>query len=183
MMDELDARGLGERVYLWSDDNLSNDYFWKYLTDDDRERIASNRSYGRVCCFKGFNEESFSFNTCASPDLFKRQFDLMQRVLTTGIDVYGYVTLTTPNRLRIEDDVKKFLDRIQTMDEHFPLRIVPLQVLEFTPTTSRLDDSKRFALKNQCIAVESWQREMEERFSAAERNENVANVRIRRDVR
>jgi len=33
MMEELNNRGLTDKVYLWSDDNLSNDYFWKYLSD------------------------------------------------------------------------------------------------------------------------------------------------------
>lgn len=41
-------------VYVWSDDNLSNDYFWRYLGDDDRALLASHPRYGRVACFKGF---------------------------------------------------------------------------------------------------------------------------------
>ena len=28
IMEALTARGLANQVYLWSDDNLSNDYFW-----------------------------------------------------------------------------------------------------------------------------------------------------------
>jgi len=51
MMTELRERGLEETVYLWSDDNLSNDYFWRYLTEADHELIASYKNYGRVCCF------------------------------------------------------------------------------------------------------------------------------------
>ncbi len=41
MMRELQARGLSDRVYLWSDDNLSNDYFWKYLSAADQELVAT----------------------------------------------------------------------------------------------------------------------------------------------
>ena len=41
MMRELKARGLDGEVYLWSDDNLSNDYFWRFLSDADRELVAT----------------------------------------------------------------------------------------------------------------------------------------------
>ena len=34
MMEALIDRGLSNHVYLWSDDNLSNDFFWKYLTEE-----------------------------------------------------------------------------------------------------------------------------------------------------
>ena len=43
-MDPLDHRGTRERglegsVYLWSDDNLSNDYFWQHLGSEDIDLI------------------------------------------------------------------------------------------------------------------------------------------------
>lgn len=43
MMAELRTRGLERAVYLWSDDNLSNDYFWRFLSETDRERVATYR--------------------------------------------------------------------------------------------------------------------------------------------
>jgi uncharacterized Fe-S cluster-containing radical SAM superfamily protein len=106
MMDEINARGLSEKIYLWSDDNLSNDYFWKFLEDSDRQKLSNYANYGRVCCFKGFNAESFTFNTCAKPELFERQFDLMRRLLTTGLDLYAYITLTTPSAQEIGADTE-----------------------------------------------------------------------------
>lgn len=176
IMDELDSRGLSRKVYLWSDDNLSIDYFWKYLSDAEREKIASYLNYGRVCCFKGFNEDSFSFNTLANHALFDRQFELMKRLLSTGIDLYGYITITSPEQTHISDDMRKFFDRIQSIDENLPLRIVPLEVQEFTPLVERLNEEKRAALKNQWIAVESWQKETEARFNSEQRNLNISDV-------
>ena len=55
MMAELQKRGIAESVYLWSDDNLSNDYFWRYLNVGHLRIIAEYRNYGRVCCFKGYS--------------------------------------------------------------------------------------------------------------------------------
>lgn len=178
MMVELRSRGLDDEVYLWSDDNLSNDYFWRYLSDADRELVASHRNYGKVCCFKGFNEESFAFNTSAAPELFLRQFDLMRRYVASGIDVYGYVTFTTPTLVNIADDVQRFLDKLQHVDHNLPLRVVPLEIQSFSPTASRLDSTTRNALVYQQAVVESWISGLEQRFSSSLRSRSIVNVRL-----
>lgn len=179
MMDAVRARGLESEVYLWSDDNLSNDYFWRFLSDKEREVIAGYSNYGRVCCFKGFNAESFAFNTLAEPALFDRQFELMGRLLTAGIDLYAYATITTPSAEGIVEDVERFMDRLQALDKNLPLRTIPLEVEIFTPVQKRLDEAKRRALKNQWTAVEAWQKELERRFSSEDRARNVADVPLR----
>jgi len=179
MMDEVRVRGLESEVYLWSDDNLSNDYFWRFLSDEEREVIAGYGNYGRVCCFKGFNADSFAFNTLAEPALFDRQFELMGRLLTAGIDLYAYVTITTSSAEGIVEDMGRFMDRLQALDENLPLRTIPLEVELFTPVQKRLDEVKRLALKNQWTAVEAWQKELEHRFSSSDRALNVADVPLR----
>ena len=83
-----------QSVYLWSDDNLSNDYFWRFLNPAERARIAAYRGYGRVACFKGFDEESFEFNTASSRSGFASQLSLFRRYIAEGLDIYGYITLT-----------------------------------------------------------------------------------------
>lgn len=176
VMEELRRRGLERQIYLWSDDNVSNDFFWRYLTEPQRELVATYPMYGRVCCFKGFDEESFSFNTAASPELFERQFDLAGRLIRLGIDLYGYVTLTTPSRGAIVDGVRRFIDGLQALHPNLPLRIVPLQIEVFTPVESRLDDERREAMVNQWAAVEAWQMELEVRFTAAERERSIVDV-------
>lgn len=179
MMNEVRTRGLERNIYLWSDDNLSNDYFWRFLSDQERELIAEYNNYGRVCCFKGFNAESFAFNTLAEPMLFDRQFELMGRLLTVGMDLYAYATITTPSAKGIKDDIQHFMDRLQSLNEYLPLRTVPLEVEIFTPVQKRLDEIKKQALKNQWTAVEAWQRELECRFSSEDRARNIANVPLR----
>ena len=178
MMNELRNRSLDENIYVWSDDNLSNDYFWRFLSDKERELIATYKHYGRVCCFKGFNEESFSFNTAAEPELFDRQFELMERLISTGIDLYAYATITTPSAKDVSDDIRRFVDRLQRLDEKLPLRTIPLEIEVFTPVMKRLDETKRCALKNQWIAVEAWLKELGDRFTSAERALNIAEVQL-----
>ena len=96
MIQEIRLRGMENDIYLWSDDNLSTDYFWTSLSDSEIDLVSGSRNYGRVCCFKGFDEESFSFNTLAEGTLYRRQFELFRRFVNIGIDVYAYVTLTSP---------------------------------------------------------------------------------------
>jgi len=94
MMDALEERGLANSTYLWSDDNLSTDYVFSKLSPGDRLRLATYRNYGRVCCFKGFDEESFSFNTGADSLCFDRQFELFKAYVDLGLDLYAYATFT-----------------------------------------------------------------------------------------
>jgi len=176
MMTELRTREMDHEVYLWSDDNLSNDYFWQFLSEADRELIGSYAKYGRVCCFKGFNAESFAFNTKAEPLLFNQQFELMDRLLTVGIDLYAYVTFTTPSPKSIAEDMQRFVDHLQALDENLPLRTVPLEIRVFSPVTRRLDDTMREALKNQYLAVDAWQKELESRYSGEQRTQCIADV-------
>ena len=179
-MRALKERGMDKEVYLWSDDNLSNDYFWRFLSEHDREMIASYPSYGRVCCFKGFDADSFSFNTRADPALFEQQFELVQKLLTTGIDMYAYVTFTTPNANAVVDRIKRFLDRLQTVHENLPLRTIPLEIRIYNPVEPRLNQVNRRAHDNQWVAMEAWQEVIAERFSSYERSRCVTEVSVRR---
>ena len=165
MMSELLSRGLENQLYLWSDDNLSNDYFWKFLNKDEIELIRTYKNYGKVCCFKGFDEESFSFNTMAKPTLFSRQFELIERFLKLGIDLYAYVTLTTPNNNSILEKIHNFIDKLQKVDFYLPLRTIPLEIKMYNPMNSRINNETNSAMKNQQTAIDAWQTEIKSRYS------------------
>ena len=179
MMEELETRGLSDSVYLWSDDNLSGDYFWRHLTDAERDRVVGYKNYGRVCCFKGFDAESFQFNTAAGGELFAQQFGLMGRFVDFGIDLYGYATFTSPNPDDIKGKMARFVDRLQEVSVNLPLRVVPLEIKPFTPVTSRMTEVHREALVNQQTAIVAWCEEIEKRFSSELRSRPVCDVPLR----
>ena len=181
MMSELRSRHLDRDIYLWSDDNLSTDYLWRYLSDTDLDMLVNYRNYGRVGCFKGFDDRSFSFNTRADPALFDRQFELMGRLLDLGIDVYGYATFTTPARssAEIRAAMARFVDRLQRLDENLPLRTVPLEIKTYTPVERRLRGEQMGVIDSQIPAIAAWQRELEERFTAVDRAKNIVDVPLR----
>lgn len=179
MMEEINRRGLADQVYLWSDDNLSNDYFWRYLTDADRRLIQSYRNYGRVACFKGIDHESFAFNTGADASLFDQQFDLFRRFLTLGIDLFAYVTFTTQSSDDLEKRVRAFVDRLQQLHPMLPLRTVPLEILPFTPVQARLKIEHRIAMENQYKVQRLWRVELEQRYPAQIRAQSICETQMR----
>lgn len=179
MLDALECRNLQDSVYLWSDDNLSNDYFWRYVSETDRNRLAACRTYGRVCCFKGINEASFAFNTLADPTLFDQQLLLFERFVQSGIDVYGYVTLTTPSLANVGDDIARFMDRLQQIHRLLPLRVIPLEIAIFSPVVGRMNPEKNTALQNQQVAIEYWVNELHQRFTEPERSRAIHEIDIR----
>lgn len=180
MMEALTKRGLQDKIYLWSDDNLSNDYFWQYLSEDQIRMIQNYKMYARVCCFKGIDAESFSINTNASPDLFQNQFELAKRLVELNIDLYSYITLTAASNTNFETTIPKFLDAVQNIHELFPLRIVPLQVFEFTPVKPRMNDTFKDFLIGQQKAIEVWQKELQKRFTHEQLNLPITEINIKK---
>ena len=180
IMEALRERGLERRVYLWSDDNLSNDYFWRFLTPSQRRTISEYPTYGRVCCFKGFDATSFAFNTKAAPDLFERQFELMGRLLALKLDLYAYATFPAPSSLGLEGKMHAFVDRLQRLDHYLPLRTVPLEIQVFGASAQRVGAAQKIAMDVQRAAVECWTEELERRFSARERTMSIVDVPLGR---
>ena len=178
MIQEIVARGIEGETYLWSDDNLSTDYFWTSLTASDIDLVCSAKNYGRVCCFKGYDERSFSFNTLADESLFSQQFGLMRRFIEVGMDVYAYVTLTSPYSDNIDQRMHTFVDRLQAVHENLPLRTVPLEIQLFSPVHSRTTEEHQRALTIQELAIEAWNREIEDRFSSEKRSLPITEVSL-----
>lgn len=178
MIEAIKRRGLETKIYLWSDDNLSNDYFWRFLTDTQISMLAHNNMYSRVCCFKGIDELSFALNTKADPSLFSNQFNLCKKLVDVGIDLYFYITLTAPSSTDFNSVIPKFIDKLQSISDQLPLRMVPLQIGMFTPVQSRMNDTFHDMLKGQYSAVSVWNTEIEKRFSQSQRSINIADVKL-----
>jgi uncharacterized Fe-S cluster-containing radical SAM superfamily protein len=178
MMDALCSAGISTSTFLWSDDNLSNDYFWRFLSETEIEKICNYKMYARVCCFKGFDSKSFSFNTQAAGGLFEQQFILFERYLRVGIDLYAYVTLTTPDVVNLNTKMEQFVDRLQLVHELLPLRVVPLKILPFSVVNARMNEPKGIALQNQQLAVEEWQRCLQKRFRSSDLTTPITSVKL-----
>jgi hypothetical protein len=174
MLEEIKARGLSKKIFVWSDDNLSNDFLWRFLPDADLKILRDSPNYARVGCFKGYDPDSFGFNTSAEPSLFFEQFKLMRRLVLAGFDVYGYATFTSANAKDVRGKVRAFVDKLQSeVHELFPLRTIPLRIREFTPMVQRRQPEQAIALEVQEEAAKAWCEELEARFDADTRSRAV----------
>jgi uncharacterized Fe-S cluster-containing radical SAM superfamily protein len=175
-MQALKKRGLDGKVYLWTDENLSNKYFWKYLTSKQRKYIAQFPKYSRVACFKGYNEESFTFNTFAAPELFNQQFDIYRDLLREGIDMYAYVTFTAMPHNGLQSTIEQFVDKLQKIHRDLPLRTVPLKIHTFTVTKGRIKQDQRIALAYQHEVHNAWLEQLQKRFTKIELNVPICDI-------
>jgi uncharacterized Fe-S cluster-containing radical SAM superfamily protein len=162
-MDALESMPLAGSVYLWSDDNLSSDLLMSAELRPLLERMERYAGYGRVCCLKGFDASSFTFSTGVPGDEFGSQLRRLRSYLTTSIDLYGYITLVCPPGRDHRGKIRRLMDELQTMQEQFIGRVVPLRIEKFSTMTTRLDHTRSDALRHQDEVVESWLEELSSR--------------------
>lgn len=168
MMEEAENAGMRGELYVWMDDNLANDFFWRFLSDREVEYVCSFPLASRVGCFKGYSELSFAFNTRCHPSAFQAQFDNFRRFLDCGADMYAYATFTSLPATDLPGDMARFLDRLQEVHPLLPIRTLPLKVYPFTAASARMQERHQIALRYQHEAFDAWLRELSTRFSASE---------------
>ena len=169
MVEECERRGLIDSVYFWIDDNLSNDFLFRYLSNRELERLAAIPKLSRMGCFKGFDEKSFAFTTLANPDHFRRQFEIAGRIISAGFRFYAYATFTTPDMQFIETRMRTFVDRLQSVHELLPLWTTPLKIYNFSVTNTRLDIKRSQSLIDQLAVFQIWDDELTRRFTSGQR--------------
>jgi uncharacterized Fe-S cluster-containing radical SAM superfamily protein len=167
MMRALINEGIHKSTYLWLDDNLSNDYAWRYLSDEDWELMLNYSNFGRVGCLKGFDDTSFNFNTHAPSEHFSRQLDILSRLVKTGLDVYVYLVMTTPSLDKVGDKIEILLDKLQKIHPNLPLRVSPLKIKPYTPTSSRMNTTEALSMEqNQYHVLNTWKESLHRRYSS-----------------
>lgn len=173
MMQSLEKRGLHDKMYLWSDDTLTTSYFFDYLSQDQIHYIRDYSNYGKVGCFKGFDEKSFSYNTNLSSTFYNQQFELFKRYLDIGLDMYAYVTLTVDDISNLEERISVFIDKLKTVHHLLPLRVVPLKIIMFAPVAHRNKNDHTIALNNQIIVHKEWRKQLRKNYG-----DDLVNCRI-----
>ena len=153
-----------QRVYVWADDNLSVDFISKKLSSSEMDFITKSKNFGSVACFKGFDEESFLFNTCVKNQKFEDQLEVFQTYYSYGWDIYGYVTFTTPTNNNVKSRINKFIDSLQKIDFILPLKIVPLEIKVYSPTKTRINPIREKSIEYQYEVLEEWTATLQERF-------------------
>ncbi|VXC20036.1 hypothetical protein PSEUDO8BK_60029 [Pseudomonas sp. 8BK] len=133
VMKEIERRGLAGKITVWSDDNLSCDFFWSKLTKEQRRFVLNFPGHYRTVCIKGFDSKGFTFNTGAPAYCFDRQLYLLQRLLSEGARLDVYLTMLDIARSTIETSnaIDDLLKRLRKIDPHLPSRVIPLKIGSF----------------------------------------------------
>jgi uncharacterized Fe-S cluster-containing radical SAM superfamily protein len=159
----IDESGLEASSFVWSDDNLSSSLMLEDAFRPHLEVLRAHSNYGRVACLKGFDAASFTFNTQSEPDGFGRQLDILDGYLGLGINLYGYITLTSAHLDGAKSAIAQLMDRIQARHESFLRRLLPLRVEKYGPMRSRLTPERTRALAFQDDALAIWLEELAKR--------------------
>lgn len=115
--------------HIRSEDNLNNDFLWRFLTDRKISELANSPLYTRIGCFKGFNEESVLSSTkTAVAGSYSTQIEVAKRLFSSGFDPFYYVVFPVSHTQNLESDIRHFFQDLQTIVEWLPLRVVPLKL-------------------------------------------------------
>ena len=100
----------------------------------------------------------------------------MAELITLGLDMYGYVTFTTPEICELKSKINIFLDRLQNINYYLPLRVIPLEIQTYNANINRIGDIQKVAIQNQYDVVEAWSNELENRYNNYELDITISDV-------
>lgn len=178
LMKALEKKGVTNKFYLWSDDALSLDYFHEVLSKREIEYMVHYTGYGKVCCFKGYNDLSCQFNTQNNLLYYHDQLRRFRRYYEDGFDLYGYVTFTTPELTNMEQELQKFFDDLRRIHPLMPLRVIPLRITLYESVRS-LNKEQMSAYENQFAVLEVWLNLIAKNFDSNLVEEKISRIHIR----
>lgn len=134
MMEEIEQRGLKEKITVWSDDNLSCNFFWTHLNHEQRQYVINFPGYCKTVCLKGFDSKGFAANTGTPGIFFERQLEILKRLWNDGVNMDIYLTMLDIPRQHQEAEViiDQLLQKLISIHPTLPHRIVPLKIYPFS---------------------------------------------------
>ena len=179
IMKEIERRGLRGKKFIWMDDNLGCiDVLEKHLSKEQIRYMAEFPKHSRAVCFKGYDDISVQFNICNKKVTLTEQLSAFERLYNYGFDLYGYVTLTTPTLYEAKNKIKEFIIRLQKINYNIPLRIIPLEIKNFSVTQTRLKKIYNEALSNQFHVYKIWEEVMSEYYTDIQRRQTYESIKV-----
>ena len=96
-----------------------------------------------------------------------------------GFDVYGYIILVCKDLNDIESKIKKTMDKLQEISYFLPLRIIPIKIEKFSAVIERLNEEREQSILNQYQVLQIWNNELYNRFTKAELECNIADLKLK----
>ena len=160
LIEEVKNLDLQNSIYLWADTNLTPDFYFTKLNDEQRKLIKEFPNIGFMGCYKGIDEFEFWKNTKADPKFLSRQFKMHRHYVDEGLDFYTYLVPLFFNHKNLEERIKRFIKIFcQEVGEK---ELKNLWILEmhdyYTSTKERLTPEGKQAIEDQEKVKEVWQR-------------------------
>lgn len=176
-MKELEERKISNDILLWSDDVLTTDYNFN-IDKDKLDYMINYQNYIKLCCLKGFDPESFAFNTLLPKEVFNEQLSRLKKYIDLGFEVYCYIILTCNSLKNIKTKIKNIINQLQDISYYLPLRVIPIKIEEFSAVTSRLNTERIKSMQNQYEVLKVWNQEIDNIYSEDERKQNIAKIKL-----
>lgn len=182
MVEAVEKYRLEDHIYVWVDCNLATgDFYWKYLTPEQRAKIRNFKNLGVCVCHKGFDRQTFHENTGAAPEFFDRQFSLHKLLIDEGLDVYSYLYPVTGSAYKLRTRLATFIDLLRNeVSEYAPLRMATPPIKVYGPTEKRLTPERAKAIENQWKAMKIWKEELQKRYTPEELSLKPHEVPVRK---
>ena len=178
-MKELDKRKRSQEIFLWSDDVLTTDFLVEKMSKEQINYMTKYKNYAKICCLKGFDNESFEYNTGMDKKEFDNQIKRLKMCIDIGFDVYGYIILVCKDLNDIESKIKKTMDKLQEISYFLPLRIIPIKIEKFSAVIERLNEEREQSILNQYQVLQIWNNELYNRFTKTELECNIADLKLK----
>lgn len=140
ILQELEKRGLSDKIHLQSDTNLTTGHFNEELEEKGvlekgiLNKIAEYKNFGLLVSFKGTDEKNFYENTGMNGTLLDEQVYTFKKLVRSGIDAYPFFYNPNPKTL------EQFLGRLaKEVGENVYQKswVFPLKIYE--PVKERLE--------------------------------------------
>lgn len=175
----LSSRPECSRVNVRSEDNLTGRLLSEALPSDSLKELIETEFYTRIGCFKGFDEDSFKFNTRSEGRGYERQFVCARDIIDLGIPFFAYATFTGLDLTNIEQKMALFVDNLQRVHHNLPLRVVPLKVTPAAAWSGRELTDHALAESVERAAVDAWVEQICSRYTEAERRVPLSAIALR----
>ena len=177
MMEGLIKRNVENNFFLWSDDNLTTNYLFKFLSPEEMDLIQHYKNYAKVSCFKGISPPAYKYNSDLPYDAFELSFEIAKDLISLGIEIYFYVVFVVESLTQIEKDMDIFFNKLRSLHELVPLRTVPLKINVYG-TTIENNKIREKAIENQYKVLSIWQEKLDKNYSSELLSLGIEEIRF-----
>ncbi|MDW9970420.1 hypothetical protein GOB98_10515 [Sinorhizobium meliloti] len=169
MMRELERLRLDGEIAVWSDDNLTSDFFWRFLSPTEQSYVKSFPRYSRAVCLKGFDEESFEVNTGFPGEIFLRQIEILNRLISEDFPLVIYLTVVDKARPDevVEAKMASFAQILEAIRPGLSRDVIPLRMASFRNMMRRANSHRLEMFGLQRARFCAWQKTVETHFAGS----------------